>query len=258
MFLRSLKYWVSHIPLISFIIMLVAVPVGCCEAWLWQNYVLHPADFPLFTALFSTTAARIEFIVTMLKLLLSFFAVGSILYALQLAPGGNLAKLAPSLGAGIRNWLAVAALVVPIGILAWTPYIVQTIQAGDLIGFSVFWGIAVTLYFLAKYPLALPLLITENGNILVSMRKGARLSQGIRTEILLVIFIFILLAEAAGLVLDYLLLPGLTGIQGTMESAFINTFTYFVRWFFYSPLLSAVYTYYREQLALYVRSYLLA
>ncbi|MGS0764572.1 hypothetical protein [Syntrophomonas curvata] len=258
MFLRSLKYWGSHIPLIGFVIMLVAVPVGFCEAWLWQNYVLHPGNFPLFKNLFSSAAASIEFIIAVLKLLLGVFAVGSILYALHLSPRGNLAKLIPSLRAGIRKWFRILALIVPIGILAWAPYTVQKIQAGNFIWFSVLWGIAVTLYFLVKYPLALPLLINENEGILASMRKGARLSRGIRAEILLVVFSIILLAEVICLVLSYLLLPRLTGAQGTLELAFISTATYIIRWFLYSPVLIVVYAYYREQLALYVRSYLLA
>lgn len=258
MFLRAFRYWCSHIPLISLIIMLVALPAGFCEAWLWQKYVLHPTPFPILDSFFSSSATSIGLIITTFKLLLGIFAVSSILYALHLSPRCTLFKLKPSLQAGILNWFRIFIIVVPIGICAWSPYIVQKIQAGNYISLSVFWGIAVTLYFLIKYPLALPILIIENESILVSMRKGARLSRGIRAEILLAMFSFFLLAEVLCLVLGYLFLPVLKESQGTMQLALISTTTYFIRWLLYSPVLIAVYAYYREQLACYVKSYLLA
>lgn len=258
MFLRFFRCWGSHIPLISLIIMLVALPIGFCEAWLWQNYVLHPTAFPLLGNIFSSGAASVGFIITTLKLVLGIFAVGSILYSLHPSPRGNGTKLISSFQAGILNWFRIFSIVVPVGIIAWAPYMVQKMQVGNFTSLSVFWGIAVTLYFMLKYPLALPILIIENEAVLVSMRKGARLSQGIRAEIILIAFSFFLLAEMVCLVLSYLFLPILTGTQGTLQLALTSITTYFIRWFLYSPVLIAIYTYYREQLACYVRSYLLA
>lgn len=258
MFFRSVRSWVSHLPLISLIIMLIALPTGFCEAWLWQNYVLHPAAIPILDIYFGTPAASIGFIIAILKLALVIFGISAIIYALHLAHGINPNRLLLSLRAGILKSFRVFALVFPVILVAWAPYMVQRIQAGDFTSPSVYWGIAITLYFIIKYPLVLPVLVIESESIAASMRKGARLSKGIRAEILLVILSFILLSEAACLALGYFFLPLLLGNQDTLHLVMTSSATYFTRWLFYSPALIAIYIYYREQLSCYMRSYLAA
>jgi len=235
---------------------MIALPVGICEAWLWHKYVLQPNPFPLpFYSLISP-ADSIEFIITILKLMLGVFAVSSILYSLYLSSKGKL-EVTASLHAGIRNWLRITSIVIPVYLVAWTPHLMHNLL-GNMSSLSIIWGIGITFYYLIKYPLALPILVLEDETPMVCMRKGAKLSQGIRIEITLLILGFILLAETVCLALGYLLLPQLTEPNDAMELAFISTVTYFLRWFLYSPVLAVVYTYYRQQLATYVRSYLMA
>lgn len=165
-------------------------------------------------------------------------------------------KFVSVLQAGILNWPRLFLVVVPVALIAWSPCFIQPLLPRDFLLPSFIWGIIVSLYCFIKYSMVLPVLITEDENIVNSMKKAAHLSEGMRVEILLVIVAVLLFAEGVCLGLSYAFWPVLINTQGTFQLGLLSTLTYFTRWLLYSLMPIAIYAYYRQQRSLYIRSYL--
>jgi hypothetical protein len=244
--IRVFQYWGSHILLIGFIILLAAIPTGFSEAWLWQNYVIKPADFPLLNKYFQASAASISFIIMVLKILLGLFCTGAIVYAMHHSHRRSSSIIVPSLMAGLVNWPRLFGAVVPIVLLAWVPAFLSPIIPYDIYIPTFIWGIIVTLYCFTRYALALPVLIDQN-SIVIALKKSAQLTKGIRLELLIVMLAFVILSEGVCLALGYVLQPLMIEPHGIWQMALLSSTMYFVRWLFYSLILIAIYAYYREQ-----------
>jgi hypothetical protein len=244
--IRVFRYWGSHILLLGFIIFLAAMTTGFCEAWLWQHYVIEPADFPLLNRYFQASPASISFVVMILKILLGLFCIGTIVYAMHHSHRRS-SLVVPSLIAGLVNWPRLLGVVVPVLLLAWTPAFLSPLIAFDIYMPALVWGLLVTLYCFSRYALALPVLIIDDNSITVSMKKAAQLSKGIRLELLIVMLAFVILSEGVCLALGYLLQPLIIEPHGIWQMALLSSAIYFVRWLLYALILIAIYVYYREQ-----------
>lgn len=243
--MRVFQYWGSHILFIGFIIILAALPTGFCEAWLWQHYVIEPADFPVLNKYFQASVASISFVVMILKIFLGLFCTGTILYAIHHSHRRSSSIIIPSLIAGLVNWPRLFGVVVPILLVAWVPAFLAPIMAYDIIPAFV-WGVLVTLYCFARYALALPILIIDHKSIIASMKKAAQFTKGIRLELLIVMLAFVILSEGVCLVLGYVLQPVMIEPHGIWPMALLSSAMYFVRWLLYSLILIATYAYYRQ------------
>lgn len=246
--IRVFRYWGSHILLIGFIILLAAIPTGFSEAWLWQHYVIKPADFPLLNKYFQASAASISFIIMVLKILLGLFCTGAIVYAVHNSHYRSSSIIVPSLMAGLINWPRLFGAVVPILLLAWAPAFLSPLIPYDIYISTFMWGIIVTIFGFTRYALAFPVLIDQN-SIVIAMKKSAQLTKGIRLELLIVMLGFVILSEGICLALGYILQPLMIEPHGIWQMASLSSTMYFVRWLFYSLILIAIYAYYREQLS---------
>lgn len=245
--IRVFRYWGSHILFIGLIILLAALPTGFCEAWLWQHYVIEPADFPLLNKYFQASAASISFVIMILKIFLGLFCTGAIVYAMHHSHRRSSSIIIPSLIAGLVNWPRLFGAVVPMLLLAWTPAFLSPLIAFDIYMPAFVWGVLVTLYCFTRYALAIPVLIIDHNSIITSMKKAALLAKGIRLELLIVMLAFVILSEGVCLALGYAVQPFIIKLHGIWQMALISFTMYFVRWLFYSLILIAIYAYYREQ-----------
>lgn len=245
--MRVFQYWGSHILFIGLIIFLAAVPTGFVEAWLWQHYVIEPADFPLLNKYFRASPASIHFVVMILKILLGLFCTGAIIYAAHHSHRRSSSIVVPSLIAGLVNWPRLFGAVVPILLVAWVPAFLAPLMSFDLIPAFV-WGVLVTLYCFTRYALALPVLIIDHNSIIASMKKAAQLTKGIRLELLIVMLALVILSGGVCLALGYVLQPLIIEVQGIWQMALLSCTMYFVRWLLYSLILIAIYAYYRQSL----------
>ncbi len=244
--IRVFRYWGSHILFIGLIILLAALPTGFCEAWLWQHYVIEPADFPFLIKYFQASPASISFVIMLLKIFLGLFCIGAIVYAVHHSHRSSSSIIIPSLTAGLVNWPRFFGLVVPILLLAWAPAFLAPLIAYDIYIPALIWGILVSLYCFTRYALAFPVLMIDNNGIIISMKKAAVLAKGIRLELLIVVSAFIILSEGVCLAFGYIFLPLLVGAHGIWQLAMLSSVTYFIRWLLYSLILIAIYAYYRK------------
>lgn len=244
--MRVFRYWGSHILFISLIILLAAVPTGFCEAWLWQHYVIEPADFPLLNKYFQASAASISFVIMVLKILLGLFCIGSIVYAMHQPRRRGSVLVVSSLIAGLVNWPRLFGAVVPILLLAWAPAFLAPLIAFDIYIPAILWGVLVTLYCFTRYALALPVLIIDQDSIVIAMKESAQLTKGKRLELLIAMLAFIILSEGVCLALGFVLQPLMIEPHEIWQMALLSSSIYFVRWLFYSLILIAIYDYYRE------------
>lgn len=244
--MRVFQYWGSHILFIGFIILLAALPTGFCEAWLWQHYVIEPADFPLLNKYFRASPASISFVIMVLKIFLGLFCVGAIVYAMHNAHRRSTSIIFPSLIAGLVNWPRLFGAVVPILLLAWVPAFLGPLMSFDIMPAFV-WGVLVTLYGFTRYALVLPVLIVDNNSIIASMKKAAQLTKGIRLELLIVMLSLLILSGGICLVLGYLFQPVFIKAHGLWQLVLLSSSTYFIRWLLYTLILISIYAYYREQ-----------
>jgi len=244
--MRVFQYWGSHILFIGFIIILAALPTGFCEAWLWQHYVIEPADFPLLNKYFRASPASISFVVMILKIFLGLFCTGAIVYAMHHSHRRSSSIIVPSLIAGLVNWPRLFGAVVPILLVAWVPAFLAPLMAFDIMPAFV-WGVLVTLYCFTRYALALPVLIIDHNSIIASMKKAAQLTKGIRLELLIVMLALVILSGGICLALGYVLQPLMIEPHGIWQMAWLSGAMYFVRWLLYTLILIAIYAYYREQ-----------
>lgn len=245
--MRVFQYWGSHILLIGFIILLAALPTGLCEAWLWQHYVIEPADFPLLNKYFQASAGSISFVVMILKILLGLFCTGTIVYAIHHSHRRSPSIIVPSLITGLVNWPRLFAALVPILLVAWVPAFLAPLIAFDIYMPAFVWGVLVTLYCFTRYALAVPVLIIDHNSIIASMKKAAQLTKGIRLELLIVMLALVILSEGVCLALGYVLQPLIIEPHGIWQMALLSCAMYFVRWLLYTLILIAIYAYYREQ-----------
>lgn len=245
--MRVFQYWGSHILFIGFIILLAALPTGFCEAWLWQHYVIESADFPLLNNYFQASAASTSFVMMIFKIFLVLFCAGAIVYAMHNSHHRNSSLIVPSLIAGLINWPRLFGVVVPILLLAWAPAFLAPLMAYDIYMPALIWGVLVTLYCFTRYALALPVLIIDHNSIIASLKKAARLTKGIRLELLIVMLALVILSEGICLVLGYIFQPVFMGAHGLLQLTLLSSSTYFVRWLLYTLILISIYAYYREQ-----------